>query len=252
MLRSAERGALVREGLTVVLVGEPNVGKSSLLNALAGAELAIVTPIAGTTRDRIAQSIQIEGVAVRVIDTAGLRETTDEIEQIGIARTWESLAEADCVLHLVDARDGVGTRAQSEAIERMLKERMAQGVPMLTVCNKADLLGDAVPADEGDRIWISAMTQQGIDQLRARLLVMAGGEPGAETVFLARERHLHALQQAQAHLALAQKHLSQGNAQLELLAEELRLSHDDLGSITGAVSADQLLGEIFSRFCIGK
>ena len=266
VLASARQGALLRDGLTVVLVGEPNVGKSSLLNALAGAELAIVTPIAGTTRDRIAQSIQIEGVAVRIVDTAGLRETDDEIEQIGIARTWEAVAEADCVLHLVDAleevagaesrravADGSGDSASrsSRDIASELSARLSPGVPRLRVCNKADLLG-AAPSDDDHTLWISAKTGAGIERLRARLLSLAGGEIGAESTFIARERHLQALREADARLAVAVERLSHGNAQLELLAEELRLAQQALGAITGEFSADALLGEIFSRFCIGK
>jgi len=255
VLASARRGALLRDGLTVVLVGEPNVGKSSLLNALAGAELAIVTPIAGTTRDRIAQAIQIEGVAVRVVDTAGLRDTEDQVERIGIQRTWEAVKDADCVLHLVDARAPLtepGAASPTHAIARELAARLDDRVPMLVVHNKSDLLDGCVPADTERSIWLSAATGDGIDRLRGRLLELAGGEPGAESTFIARERHLQALMQADAGLEAAQACLAQGNASLELLAEELRLAQQALGSITGAMSADALLGEIFSRFCIGK
>jgi len=263
VLASARQGALLRDGLTVVLVGEPNVGKSSLLNALAGAELAIVTPIAGTTRDRITQSIQIEGVAVRVVDTAGLRETEDPVERLGIARTWDAVREADCVLHLVDAREAVtGGLAPGSAgsdrggISQALAAALGPGVPRLVVCNKSDLLSQgmagATPEDSADAIWISATTGAGINRLRARLLEIAGGEPGSESTFIARERHLQALGRADAALATAQTCLAQGNAALELLAEELRLAQQALGEITGEMSADALLGEIFSRFCIGK
>ncbi|MFM7570627.1 MAG: tRNA uridine-5-carboxymethylaminomethyl(34) synthesis GTPase MnmE [Betaproteobacteria bacterium] len=255
VLASARRGALLRDGLTVVLVGEPNVGKSSLLNALAGAELAIVTPIAGTTRDRIAQSIQIEGIAVRVVDTAGLRDTEDEVERIGIQRTWEAVKDADCVLHLVDARAPLtepGAVSATHAIARELAARLDERIPRLLVHNKSDLLAGSVPADTEQSIWLSAATGEGIDRLRSRLLELAGGEPGAESTFIARERHLQALMQAGAGLEAAQACLAQGSASLELLAEELRLAQQALGSITGAMSADALLGEIFSRFCIGK
>ena len=267
VLASARRGALLREGLSVVLVGEPNVGKSSLLNALAGAELAIVTPVAGTTRDRIAQTIQIEGVPVRVIDTAGLRETDDEIEQIGMARTWEAVSEADCVLQLVDARElgreppsagaegpalGLDASPGARSIEAALMRRLDPSTPRLVVCNKIDCLADPPPPDTQARLWLSAKRGDGIDRLRARLLALAGGEPGAETNFIARERHLQALTHARDHVALARVCLDAGNARLELAAEELRLAQEALGRIVGAVSADQLLGEIFSRFCIGK
>jgi tRNA modification GTPase len=255
VLVSARRGALLRDGLTVVLVGEPNVGKSSLLNALAGAELAIVTPIAGTTRDRIAQDIQIEGVAVRVVDTAGLRESDDPVERIGIARTWEAVRDADCVLHLLDARETLPQNKVRAAAQRIASEIDAQlgaQVPRLRVCNKCDLLDAAPPCDTKDAIWISAVTGLGIDRLRSRLLELAGGEPGAESTFIARERHLQALARADSGLVAAQECLAQGNAALELLAEELRLAQQALGEITGEMTADALLGEIFSRFCIGK
>jgi tRNA modification GTPase len=245
----------LRDGLTVVLVGEPNVGKSSLLNALAGAELAIVTPIAGTTRDRIAQDIQIEGVAVRVVDTAGLRESDDPVERIGIARTWEAVRDADCVLHLLDARETLPQNKVRAAAQRIASEIDAQlgaQVPRLRVCNKCDLLDAAPPCDTKDAIWISAVTGLGIDRLRSRLLELAGGEPGAESTFIARERHLQALARADSGLVAAQECLAQGNAALELLAEELRLAQQALGEITGEMTADALLGEIFSRFCIGK
>ncbi len=202
VMRSARRGALLREGLTVVLVGEPNVGKSSLLNALAGAELAIVTPVAGTTRDRITQAIQIEGVAVNVVDTAGLRETRDEVERIGIERTWGAVREADVVLHLLDARQMVAgeLRAAAQDIERALVEQLPATVARLQVCNKRDLLAAEPPADTPERLWISAQTGSGIEALRRRLLELAGGEPGAETTFIARERHLQALAAASIHL----------------------------------------------------
>lgn len=255
VLVSARRGALLRDGLTVVLVGEPNVGKSSLLNALAGAELAIVTPIAGTTRDRITQDIQIEGVAVRVVDTAGLRESDDPVERIGIARTWEAVRGADCVLQLLDARAVLAHNDGHDAAQRIASEIDAQlgaQVPRLRVCNKCDLLDAAPPCDTKDAIWISAVTGLGIDRLRSRLLELAGGEPGAESTFIARERHLQALARADSGLVAAQECLAQGNAALELLAEELRLAQQALGEITGEMTADALLGEIFSRFCIGK
>lgn len=257
--QAARRGALLRDGITVVLVGEPNVGKSSLLNALAGAEVAIVTPIAGTTRDRISQSILIEGVAINVVDTAGLRETHDQVEQIGISRSWEAVSRADVVLHLVDARAVDGEAAN--AIEAGIEARIGRHVPVLRVRNKIDLL-DSIPAgptpvlscDPSGReaIAISAVTGLGLDRLRSALLAAAGGEPGAETVFTARERHLEALADAAMHLEEGRDFMASGARSLELLAESLRLAHDALGRISGRVTADQLLGEIFRNFCIGK
>jgi tRNA modification GTPase len=274
--RAARRGALLRDGITVVLAGEPNVGKSSLLNALAGAELAIVTPIAGTTRDRIAQAIQIEGVPINVVDTAGLRDTDDEVERIGIARTWQAVEGADLVVHLLDAR--AVESAAARALEQRIRRRVGRSVPVLRVLNKIDLLASGgaallpqapqgspacavVPALSGeagavgepvDELLISARTGAGIDALRRRLLQWAGGEPGAETVFTARARHVEALAQSAGHLDAAVGLLARGGQALDLLAEELRLAHDALAEITGRVSPDQLLGEIFSRFCIGK
>jgi len=253
LLKRARQGAVLREGLAVVLIGQPNVGKSSLLNALAGEELAIVTPVAGTTRDRIAQQVEVEGIPLNVIDTAGLRETTDLVERIGIERTWAEVDRADVVLHLVDAsaRDAAAEAADA-AIEARVRER-APRAPVLTVFNKVDLT--RLPARaEGDSIWLSALTGAGLDALRARLLAIAGWDSAAsgEHAFLARERHLEALRAAQTHLDAAAAHAEQGNRQLELLAEELRLAGQRLGEITGEVTADELLGRIFSRFCIGK
>ncbi|MFN3565324.1 MAG: tRNA uridine-5-carboxymethylaminomethyl(34) synthesis GTPase MnmE [Burkholderiaceae bacterium] len=253
LLARARQGAVLREGLAVVLIGQPNVGKSSLLNALAGEELAIVTPVAGTTRDRIAQQVEVEGIPLNVIDTAGLRETTDPVERIGIERTWAEVERADVVLHLVDAAAReTAAEAADAAIEARVRER-APRAPVLTVFNKVDLT-DAPARAEGDSIWLSALTGAGLDALRARLLAIAGWESPAagEHAFLARTRHLEALRAAQRHLDAAAAHAEQGDRQLELLAEELRLAGDRLGEITGEVTADELLGRIFSRFCIGK
>lgn len=258
---AARRGVLLRDGITVVLAGEPNVGKSSLLNALAGADVAIVTPIAGTTRDRITQTILIEGVTINVVDTAGLRETQDEVERIGIARSWEAVGRADLVLHLVDARAHDSEAAT--VIERGITERIGRHVPVLRVLNKIDLLPgdrpgalDSCHPDTSDTprhdVPVSALTGEGLDTLRATLLRAAGDEPGAETLFTARERQVEALAEAAAHLDEARAMLVFGNDRLELLAEELRLAHEALGRITGKVDADQLLGEIFRNFCIGK
>lgn len=252
VLAEARQGALLREGLSVVLAGQPNVGKSSLLNALAGAELAIVTPIAGTTRDKVAQTIQIEGIPLHVIDTAGLRDTEDEVEKIGIARTWSEIERADVVLHLLDARTGM--TVEDEAIAG----RFPAGVPVVRVLNKTDLVGlppeaRALDADfDLSEVRLSAKQGDGVSLLRDELLRIAGWQAGAESVYLARERHLIALRAAQDHLATAAAHADQNSQALDLFAEELRLAQDQLNSITGEFSSDDLLGVIFSRFCIGK
>ncbi|MFM0343811.1 tRNA uridine-5-carboxymethylaminomethyl(34) synthesis GTPase MnmE [Paraburkholderia sp. RL17-347-BIC-D] len=252
VLSEARQGALLREGLSVVLAGQPNVGKSSLLNALAGAELAIVTPIAGTTRDKVAQTIQIEGIPLHVIDTAGLRDTEDEVEKIGIARTWSEIERADVVLHLLDARTGM--TAEDEAIAG----RFPGGVPVVRVLNKTDLTGlapttQALDADlDLSEVRLSAKQGDGVALLRDELLRIAGWQAGVESVYLARERHLIALRAAEEHLATAAAHADQNSQALDLFAEELRLAQDQLNSITGEFSSDDLLGVIFSRFCIGK
>jgi tRNA modification GTPase len=252
VLSEARQGALLREGLSVVLAGQPNVGKSSLLNALAGAELAIVTPIAGTTRDKVAQTIQIEGIPLHVIDTAGLRETDDEVEKIGIERTWSEIERADVVLHLLDARTGM------TADDETIAGRFPRGVPVVRVLNKTDLTGlapatQALDADlEVSEVRLSAKKGDGVALLRDELLRIAGWQAGAESVYLARERHLIALRAADEHLATAAAHAEQNAQALDLFAEELRLAQDQLNSITGEFSSDDLLGVIFSRFCIGK
>ena len=249
LLANAQQGALLREGLHVVLVGQPNVGKSSLLNALAGAELAIVTPIAGTTRDKVTQTIQIEGIPLHIIDTAGLRDTTDQVEQIGIAHTWAAVEKADVILHLQDATQ------PAQAPDLAIEERLPPATPRLTVLNKMDLLAaDALPLGElsEQHILLSAKQGEGIDVLRQALLRLAGWQNNGEGVYLARARHLHALVAAQSHLEVAVAHAEQGNHALDLFAEELRLAQTQLNLITGEFSADDLLGEIFTRFCIGK
>ncbi|MEX3930221.1 tRNA uridine-5-carboxymethylaminomethyl(34) synthesis GTPase MnmE [Paraburkholderia phymatum] len=254
VLSEARQGALLREGLSVVLAGQPNVGKSSLLNALAGAELAIVTPIAGTTRDKVAQTIQVEGIPLHVIDTAGLRETEDEVEKIGIERTWGEIERADVVLHLLDARSGVTPDDESIAA------RFPSGVPVVRVLNKTDLT-DVAPGAVGlngigdadlCEVRLSAKTGSGINLLRGELLRIAGWQAGVESIYLARERHLIALRAAQEHLRLAAEHADQNSQALDLFAEELRLAQEQLNSITGEFTSDDLLGVIFSRFCIGK
>ncbi|KAF9396881.1 hypothetical protein CPC16_006378 [Podila verticillata] len=248
----ARQGALLREGLSVVLAGQPNVGKSSLLNALAGAELAIVTPIAGTTRDKIAQTIQIEGIPLHIVDTAGLRETEDEVERAGIARTWQAIKQADIVLHLLDAR--IGFTHEDAAIAASLPA----GVPIIQLHNKIDLLAEsaavalATEAKAVRTVRLSAKSGAGIDDLRAQLLEIAGWQVGTESVYSARERHLIALRAANRHLLNAAEQAAQNAQALDLFAEELRLAQLQLNTITGEFTSDDLLGEIFSRFCIGK
>ena len=253
----AKQGALLRDGLRVVIAGQPNAGKSSLLNALAGAELAIVTPIAGTTRDVVQQTIQIEGVPLHVIDTAGLRESpdVDEVEKIGIERAWGQIQKADAVLFLHDL-----TRA-SEAVyqqaDAAIEAALPVGVTVLPVWNKSDkcepsVLVQLAPRQGPDDLVLSAKNGDGLEALRQRLLALAGWQPSGDGVFMARERHLQALSRVHAHLGAAQALLLAQAEHLDLLAEELRLAQHALGEITGEFSADDLLGEIFSRFCIGK
>ncbi len=255
VLVTARQGALLRQGLSVVLVGAPNVGKSSLLNALAGAEVAIVTPIAGTTRDRVTQAVAIGGVPLNIIDTAGLRETDDPIERIGIERTWAEVERADVVVHLVDASVGSPVSEQARHVDEelygLIDARAPVGAARITVFNKIDLAGEGPGTGDG-QVRLSALTGEGIDLMREALLGAAGFQPGAEDVFTARERHLQALRDALEHLGAARGHGQQGDRALDLFAEELRLAHHALGQITGEVTADDLLGVIFSRFCIGK
>ena len=248
----AGQGKLLQSGLHVVLAGQPNVGKSSLLNRLAGDDLAIVTPIAGTTRDALRSTIQIEGIPLHIIDTAGLRETDDVVEQIGIERSWQEIERSDVVLLLVDARTGI-TEADREILAK-LPGRLQR----ITVYNKIDL-ADRSPErhDEhdahGDAVAISLSAREGagIELLRAELLRIAGWHQ-TEDVFIARERHLRALALAREHLGTARAVVESPFPALELFAEELRLTQQALGEITGEFTADDLLGVIFSRFCIGK
>ncbi len=250
VLDRTRQGALLREGIKVVLAGQPNVGKSSLLNQLAGAELAIVTPIAGTTRDKVSQTIQIEGVPLHISDTAGLRDTEDEVERIGVSRSWDAIADADVLIFLHDlTRMG---QPDYEAEDRRINERLATVDParMLQVFNKADAVPDANLPD--DALRLSAKSGQGLAELRRALLERAGWHAVPEGLFIARERHVQALRRTREHLALAHDVATQKPPALDLLAEELRMAHDALGEITGTFSADDLLGEIFSNFCIGK
>ncbi len=253
---TTRQGALLRDGITVVIAGQPNVGKSSLLNALAGAELAIVTPIAGTTRDKVSQTIQIEGVPVQVIDTAGLREledTDDPIERIGIERSWREIEGADALLFLHDLTrmDDTDHAAGDVAIKERLPHPLIEAERVLDVYNKADLR-PASPADEAPGLCLSAATGQGLDALRQRLLQMAGWHDHPEGVYTARARHVQALAQTRLHVDAATAKLHSKSPALDLLAEELRLAQRALGEITGQSTPDELLGEIFSRFCIGK
>jgi len=241
----AKQGSLLREGINVVLVGQPNVGKSSLMNQLAGEEVAIVTSIAGTTRDTIKNAIQINGVPLHVIDTAGLRETDDEVEKFGIARTWRAAETANIALLLVDAAHGI------TSTEKSILERLPQEIPKIWVHNKIDVTQEPAIIEEKDKathVYISAKTGAGLDLLKTHLLKLAGYQNNAEGVFMARARHLSALAQVRGHLDVATNQLNSA----ELVAEELRLAQDALGTITGEFTPDDLLGEIFSRFCIGK
>ena len=247
----AKQGALLREGIKVVIAGQPNAGKSSLLNALAGAELAIVSAVAGTTRDVVSQTIQIHGVPLHVADTAGLRESSDEVEQIGVARAWGQIESADAVLFLHDlTRASLPDYAAADAgILRSLRQKLPASVPVLDVWNKQDA---APMAGAAEGIALSAKTGLGIEALREQLLAMAGWQAVPEGVYLARARHVQALARVDTHLRLAASHLAAQAQMLDLLAEELRLAQNALNEITGEFGADDLLGVIFSRFCIGK
>ena len=241
----AKQGSLLREGINVVLVGQPNVGKSSLMNQLAGEEIAIVTSIAGTTRDTIKNAIQINGVPLHVIDTAGLRETDDEVEKFGIARTWQAAESANIALLLVDAAHGI------TETEKSILARLPQEIRKIWVHNKIDVANELPLAKEINgamHIYLSAKTGAGLELLKSHLLKLAGYENNSEGVFMARARHLEALLKVERHLSIAGQQIKSA----ELLAEELRIAQAALGSITGEFTPDDLLGEIFSKFCIGK
>jgi tRNA modification GTPase len=263
VMAQTKQGALLREGIRVVIAGQPNAGKSSLLNALAGAELAIVTPIAGTTRDVVQQTIQIEGVPLHVIDTAGLREhpDVDEVERIGIARAWDQIDQADAVLFLHDLtrqNDRIYTASDAQ-IEQTLKDKLQVHVPVLHLWNKADAQSVvAIPPSQLDghattHLALSAKTGEGLPALRELLLTVVGWQGGAaEGMFMARQRHVQALHEVKGHLMLANACLLEKVPALDILAEELRLSQNELNTITGEFTPDDLLGVIFSSFCIGK
>ncbi|MEY2677871.1 MAG: hypothetical protein RLZ00_563 [Pseudomonadota bacterium] len=263
VMAQTKQGALLREGIRVVIAGQPNAGKSSLLNALAGAELAIVTPIAGTTRDVVQQTIQIEGVPLHVVDTAGLREhpDVDEVERIGIARAWDQISQADAVLFLHDLtrKDDVIYAEADQQIAEILQDKLASHVPVLHLWNKADAQKTSATSLTQDgmtaaaHITLSAKTGDGLPALRQQLLNVVGWQGGsAEGMFMARERHVQALREVDEHLMLANASLQAQVPALDLLAEELRLSQNALNTITGEFTPDDLLGVIFSSFCIGK
>lgn len=262
VFKHAAQGALLRDGLNAVLAGKPNVGKSSLLNVLAGSDVAIVTPIAGTTRDKVTQTIQIEGMPLNIIDTAGIREAgdnsgdgngPDEVERIGIERTWAEVAKADVILHMLDADRGPTLE------DEKIATRFPAGVPIVRIWNKIDRSGHKPAVDQmpdATHVYISASEGRGVDLLRAELLRIAGWQQTVESRYLARERHLLALKAAGEHLDQAAAHAAldneAGEHALDLFAEELRLAQERLASITGKFTPDDLLGVIFSRFCIGK
>ena len=250
----AKQGKILRDGIQLVLAGAPNVGKSSLLNRLAGEEVAIVTPIAGTTRDRVKESITIGGVPMHIIDTAGLRETSDLVEAKGIERSWEAIAAADLVIFLQDPSSSE-TTTTSEIVELkgQILKALSPKCPVLEVNNKSDLLISPAP-EQGEKqsMFISAKTGQGIEALKQKILELVGWGGSQEGVIVARRRHLDCLDRAATHLEQSQQFAANGNISLELFAEELRLAQDQLGQITGKLLPDDLLGKIFSQFCIGK
>mgnify|MGYP000653311533 FL=1 len=250
----AKQGKILRDGIQLVLAGAPNVGKSSLLNRLAGEEVAIVTPIAGTTRDRVKESITINGVPMHIIDTAGLRKTGDLVEAKGIERSWEAIRAADLVIFLQDP-SSTDKSINAEALE--LKAQILQALPpkcpVLEVRNKSDLLDESAFNEDGNRpLLISAKTGDGIEVLKQKILESVGWGGTQEGAIVARRRHLDCLDRAATHLDKSQKFAADGNISLELFAEELRLAQDQLGHITGRLLPDDLLGKIFSQFCIGK
>lgn len=248
IFQTAQQGKILKEGIRIVLAGEPNVGKSSLLNQLAEDDVAIVTEIPGTTRDIIERTITIEGITIHVIDTAGLRETSDIVEQKGIERTHAAIKNAHMIIWIMD----ISRRLPPIDVETM--HSISADIPRITVYNKIDLIDEPARIEQHNNsttIDISAKTGVGIDLLRKEILTIAGWQHSTEGLFTARQRHLEALTTAQAHLNSARTFTTH-ESQLELLAEELRLSQLALSSITGEFTADDLLGEIFSHFCIGK
>ena len=242
----AAQGKILRDGIQLVLAGAPNVGKSSLLNRLAGEEVAIVTPIAGTTRDRVKESITIEGVPMHIIDTAGLRETSDVVEAKGIERSWDAIGMADLVIFLTDPN----------SVEDGLRARILEGIPtkcpVLEVINKSDLLTPNLDKPRASAVLISAKTGEGVEVLKQKILENVGWNGSQEGAIVARRRHLDCLERASEHIARSEQFAANGNNSLELFAEELFLAQNHLGQITGKLLPDDLLGKIFSQFCIGK
>lgn len=250
VMQNAQQGSILREGIKVVIAGQPNAGKSSLLNALAGVELAIVTPIAGTTRDKVSQLIQINGVPLHVVDTAGLREAQDEVEKIGVERAWSEIQSADAVLFLHDLTQQAATDyiAADAFIQAALALKLPSKTPIIDVWNKSD----AANLHVNQGVVISAKTGHGLQALREQLLRTVGWQATPEGVFMARERHVHALAKVNAQLLKAAGQLGASSPALDLLAEDLRQAQLNLSDITGQFTPDDLLGEIFSKFCIGK
>ncbi|OZA11530.1 MAG: tRNA uridine-5-carboxymethylaminomethyl(34) synthesis GTPase MnmE [Polynucleobacter sp. 24-46-87] len=250
----AKQGKILRDGIQLVLAGAPNVGKSSLLNRLAGEEVAIVTPIAGTTRDRVKESITISGIPMHIIDTAGLRETSDLVEAKGIERSWEAIQAADLVIFLQDPNsiNAIDSAAVLDLKAQILKA-LPPKCPVLEVINKSDLLAnEASHQSESPSLLISAKTGDGVETLKQKILESVGWGGSQEGAIVARRRHLDCLDRAATHLDKSQQFAADGNISLELFAEELRLAQDQLGHITGKLLPDDLLGKIFSQFCIGK
>jgi tRNA modification GTPase len=245
----AKQGKILRDGINLVLAGAPNVGKSSLLNRLAGEEVAIVTPIAGTTRDRVRESISLDGVPMHIIDTAGLRDTSDLVEAKGIERSWDSIRSADLVVFL---QDPLAAKDEAPLLKDLILKALPAKCPVLEVANKSDLLPDPSFFANSEVLLISAKTGAGISELKQKILELVGWGGSQEGAIVARRRHLDCLDRASDHLEKSQKFAADGNISLELFAEELRLAQDHLGQITGKLLPDDLLGKIFSQFCIGK